>query len=70
MIYLFTFKWIDDSHYNEGYNELKGEFLGTEQDFKEYCKAEEDGQGFGCWDVEKRPATEEEIEEYNYIYSW
>lgn len=35
-IWWFDYRWIDDYHFNLGYDDLKGSFVGTKEDFQEF----------------------------------
>lgn len=63
VVWLYEFKWTDDYHYNCGYEELDGSFVGTAKDFDEWHDAEQFGQGFGCWDVKRKHATKDQYED-------
>ena len=65
-VFRFTFKWIDDAAYNRGFKECDGYFIGTQKEFAQMCSQEEFGQGFSCWDVEKVPASADDLREYEY----
>lgn len=65
-VFRFTFKWTDDSTYNRGYKECDGYFIGTVEEFEQMRRDEQSGFGFECWDVEKVPASADDLREYEY----
>lgn len=68
-VWRFKYKWIDDYHYNLGYKTLTDTFVGTTEDFKEYCQNEQEGQGMVVWDIKKKHAPKEEYEDIYLLWN-
>lgn len=65
-VFRFNYKWIDDAAYNRGYEECDGYFIGTVEEFEQMRLDAQSGFGFSCWDVNKVPASADDLREYEY----
>lgn len=68
-VYKYDFRCTDDMASNDGYGDLPGSFVGTEEHFKDFVEEQQNGFGFSCWDIKRRYATKEEYEEMVYAIS-
>lgn len=64
-LWYYTFVWTDDYHYNMGFDNINGDFIGSMDEFHEWAKAEEEGQGFVYGNLKKRHASMTEKRAYD-----
>lgn len=64
IVWRFDYIWTDDYHWNLGYKEMRGSFIGTRSEWREFVRDEEWGQGFSFGHLEKRHANAKEFAQY------